>query len=173
MLDPWNELCGGGRKCAFDRFTGLKKLKGKRKRDLVTLLAVGGWGENSANYSTVRPLSIHPVSRLDHPWPGVTAWRREPFALSGFSPWTVTVGCRIPAGSPVDSLQRKEMDRRPRLKALHLPLAIRKRKIQQCRIHCIQAYRHYKHFQRSILYQTLGTPTPSFCTPTIRSTDVS
>ncbi|XP_050715987.1 chitinase-3-like protein 1 isoform X2 [Eriocheir sinensis] len=60
VLDPWNELCGGGGNCAFDRFTGLKRLKGKRKRDLVTLLAVGGWGENSEKYST---MAANPAKR--------------------------------------------------------------------------------------------------------------
>nr|AHZ21076.1 chitinase [Eriocheir sinensis] len=49
VLDPWNELCDNYGKCAFDRFTALKK----KNTNLVTLLAVGGWNEGSAKYSSM------------------------------------------------------------------------------------------------------------------------
>ncbi|XP_071539685.1 chitinase-3-like protein 1 [Panulirus ornatus] len=49
VLDPWNELCDNYGKCAFDRFTALKQ----KNKDLITLLAVGGWNEGSAKYSNM------------------------------------------------------------------------------------------------------------------------
>lgn len=50
VLDPYNELCENYGKCAFDRFTALKK----KNPSLVATLAVGGWNEGSARYSAVR-----------------------------------------------------------------------------------------------------------------------
>ncbi|WP_348240418.1 glycosyl hydrolase family 18 protein, partial [Salmonella enterica] len=47
VLDPWNDLCDGGGKCGFDRFTKLKE----KNPDLKTLLSVGGWNEGSSRYS--------------------------------------------------------------------------------------------------------------------------
>ncbi|XP_076044184.1 chitinase-3-like protein 1 [Oratosquilla oratoria] len=47
VLDPWNELCDDGGRCAFDRFTALKN----QNQALKTILAVGGWNEGSEDYS--------------------------------------------------------------------------------------------------------------------------
>ncbi|XP_076044156.1 chitinase-3-like protein 1 [Oratosquilla oratoria] len=49
VLDPWNELCDDGGRCAFDRFTALKQ----KNHRLKTILAVGGWNEGSEDYSVM------------------------------------------------------------------------------------------------------------------------
>nr|SAY40524.1 Chitinase 3 [Macrobrachium rosenbergii] len=49
VLDPWNDLCDGGGKCAYDRFVKLKK----RNVNLKTILGVGGWNEGSTTYSAM------------------------------------------------------------------------------------------------------------------------
>ncbi|XP_027225091.2 chitinase-3-like protein 1 [Penaeus vannamei] len=49
VLDPWNELCDNYGKCAYDRFTALKQ----QNANMKAILAVGGWNEGSAKYSTM------------------------------------------------------------------------------------------------------------------------
>ena len=49
VLDPWADLCDGGGKCGYDKFTAMKE----RDPDLLTLLSVGGWNEGSSRYSQV------------------------------------------------------------------------------------------------------------------------
>lgn len=49
VLDPYNELYDDYGKGAYLRFTGLKKIN----PELKTILAIGGWGEGSINYSNM------------------------------------------------------------------------------------------------------------------------
>ncbi|KAK4307518.1 hypothetical protein Pmani_020667, partial [Petrolisthes manimaculis] len=58
VLDPWNELCPdeGGNNCAFERFVSLKDVN----PDLTLLLAIGGWREESLDYSE---MARDPVKR--------------------------------------------------------------------------------------------------------------
>ncbi|MPC29649.1 Acidic mammalian chitinase [Portunus trituberculatus] len=79
VLDPWADLCDGGGRCGFDKFTAMKNVE----PHLLTLLAVGGWNDGSALYSqmaetaetravfiksSIQLLKIHNFDGLDLAW---------------------------------------------------------------------------------------------------------
>nr|AFC60660.1 chitinase [Pandalus japonicus] len=79
VLDPWNDLCDGGGKCGYDRFSALKL----KNLNLKTILGVGGWNEGSTKYSqmaasasarktfidsSIAMLKAHDFDGLDMDW---------------------------------------------------------------------------------------------------------
>ncbi|XP_063844538.1 acidic mammalian chitinase-like [Scylla paramamosain] len=79
VLDPWADLCDGGGKCGYDKFTAMKNTD----PSLLTLLAVGGWNDGSVLYSkmaetaetravfiksAIQLLKLHNFDGLDFCW---------------------------------------------------------------------------------------------------------